>query len=281
MQKFLLFASLGTGLALLVGCSESSAPASPENRPTKPQSSATPASGATAGASNAASPAEAVAQVAQAVLGDQAKNLQPESPGVPPTGSNAPVAAQVLHEVAKGKEADWSGLVKSLAANHSDQLLGGLGGDLGKIATTLKQSLENRKDLSTTVDSAVRAVLKDQHSEALALYDKLSAARLTPGQQKLLAEVKNLTAAFWVQKDLSALDGAQGKVASVVKALRQGDVTAALPTLKELAQNAALTPRQKELLGVLVKEYAPSVAEAAETVKKKLPALPAGLKPGQ
>jgi hypothetical protein len=247
MKNLLIFVTAGTSLALLVGCSESNAPQSAETGNSS---------------TNAVSSPEKMAGA------------------VPTTGSNAPVAAQVLNEVAKGADADWGGLVKSLAANHSDEVLNSIGGDLGKIATTLKQSLESQQDLSTTVDSAVRAALADKHSEALALYSKLGAAKLTPEQEKLIGEVKNLTSAFWVQKDLSALDGAQGRVATVVKALRQGDVATALPALNELAKNAALTPQQKELLGTLVKEYAPALAGAAEAVKQKIPELPAVPKPG-
>lgn len=271
MKQFLTVATIGTALALLPGCKDSSSPQPSESSTGAPETASTPA---TPTATNASSPADTIAKAAEAVLGDQARNMLPADAGVPRTGTNAPIAAKVLNEVAKGGDADWGNLLKSVTSQNSDKLLGAIGGDLGKAAGALKQSLGAEGGISAKVDTAVRAALEGKHSDALALYSKLGGAGLTPGQQKLVAEVRDLSAAFWVQKDLSALDGAQGHVATVVNALRKGEVTGALPALKELAQNAALTAGQKDLLGTLVKQYAPALGQAADAVKAKVPELP-------
>ena len=101
-----------------------------------------------------------------------------------------------------------------------------------------------------------------------------AATNLTPQQQQLAKEVGSLTSAFVVQKNFSSLDGAQGEVASVVNALRKGDITAAIPPLQKVAQNAGLTPSQKDLVSSLADQYAPGLKKAAGTLQQGLKSLP-------
>ena len=76
-----------------------------------------------------------------------------------------------------------------------------------------------------------------------------------------------------MQKNFSALDGAQGDVANVVSSLRSGKITAALPALKNIAQNAKLTDTQKQLITTIGDKYAPGLSKASGAVDslKKLP----------
>jgi hypothetical protein len=101
-----------------------------------------------------------------------------------------------------------------------------------------------------------------------------AATNLTPQQQQLAKDVGNLASAYVVQKNFSSLDGAQGDVASLVNALRQGNLTAAVPPLQKVAQNAGLTPSQKELVSSLADQYAPGLKKAAGSLQQGLKSLP-------
>lgn len=213
-------------------------------------------------------------QAAETLLGEQARNLLPPGSGISSTGSNAPAAARLLGEVAKGRGGDWGGLLKSLADENADPVLNSIGGELGQTASRLKQSLEGDAGLTGAVQTAVESLLAGQDSGALGLYSKLTKAGLTPEQKELASETRNLTAAFLAQRSLSALDGAEGQVATVVNALRKGEVATALPAIKELASNASLTPSQKGLLNSLALEYAPGLSELRNSLPAGLPVLP-------
>ncbi|MCP5523890.1 MAG: hypothetical protein H7A46_20325 [Verrucomicrobiales bacterium] len=274
-----VLASLAVGL-LLTACSKSES----ESRSSGQQATSPQAGGQSARADAAATPApaagnsnaqaRAVVQAAEALLGDQARNLLPQSPGISGEASNAPVAARVLGEIAKGNGADWGGLLKSLGTDNADSVLNSIGGDLGQTATSLKQSLEADAGLAGSVETAVKSLLEGKDTGALGVCNQLMKSNLTPQQKELATEMRNLSAAFLAQKNLSALDGAQGQVATVVNSLRQGQVAAALPAIKELAANASLTADQKGLLKSLAKEYAPGLSELGRSLPVALPDLP-------
>ena len=101
----------------------------------------------------------------------------------------------------------------------------------------------------------------------------VSAAKLTSEQLELARQFGNLASAYVVQKNFSALDGAQGDVANIVNALRSGKIKAALPSLKTIAQNAKLTATQKTLITTIADKYAPGLSKAAGAMDslKKLP----------
>lgn len=269
-------------LVLFTGCNKSETGASNENpQPTSPSPStaatatrpaAEPAS-RTDGAASASggSVADTVQKTAEAVLGPEARNLQPTPPAVPTEGTGAPAVAKVLDAVnqqAQTGDADWSGALKSVASNSADTMLASLGGEIGRAAASLKQSFEGNASLSEALNNGLRAALSGENSAALGLYDQLSAVGLTEEQKKLAKEVGDLTTAFVTQKSLSSLDGAQGQVGQLVNALRKGDVKGVLPVAKELANNAKLTPAQKDLLQGLTAKYAPALKDLTD----KLPA---------
>ena len=56
--------------------------------------------------------------------------------------------------------------------------------------------------------------------------------------------------------------------------MRQGNITAAVPPLQKVAQNAGLTPSQKELVSSLADQYAPGLKKAAGTLQQGLKSLP-------
>lgn len=274
MKRVTLSLAIVTACLLVSGCSESGSDTPPSNQGTASSNPQVPASAPASGTTTTNAQAEAVVRAAESLLGDQARNLLPQDVGAPTTGSGAPVAARVLGEVAKGGEADWGGLLKSVATDNADPVLNSIGGDLGRTAASLKQSLEGDAGLTSALDTAVRSLLDGQDAGALGLYDKLTQASLTPQQEKLATEMRDLTAAFLTQKNLSALDGAEGQVATVVNALRRGEMAGALPAVKALASNASLTPAQKGFLGSLAKQYAPGLGEMTKSLPAGLPELP-------
>jgi hypothetical protein len=86
-------------------------------------------------------------------------------------------------------------------------------------------------------------------------------------------QVGNLASAYVVQKNFASLDGAQGDVASIVSSLRDGQITTAIPAIKNVATNAHLTDDQKTLITKIADQYAPGWKKAGAVLDglKKLP----------
>jgi hypothetical protein len=197
------------------------------------------------------------------------------APAKPAVETSTPVATTPV----KAAVTDLSAQFAQAAAAQTDKLLGSIGGDLAGKVKSLSQSLGVNDALKSQLDGALQSLTAGKDSTALgqAFQVAQAATNLTPEQQKLAKEVGNLTSAFVVQKNFSSLDGAQGDVASVVNALRQGNITAAIPPLQKVAQNAGLTPSQKQLVTSLADQYAPGLSKAAGTLQQGLKSLP-GLK---
>ncbi len=196
------------------------------------------------------------------------------------TPTQTPVATPAPTTPTKAAVADLSSQFAAAAAAQSDKLLGSIGGDLAGKVKSLSQSLGVNDALKSQLDGALQSLTAGKDSTALGQVFQVAqaATNLTPQQQQLAKEVGNLTSAFVVQKNFSSLDGAQGEVASVVNALRKGDITAAVPPLQKVAQNAGLTPSQKQLVTSLADQYAPGLSKAAGTLQQGLKSLPS-LKP--
>jgi len=203
-------------------------------------------------------PAQAVEQTAPA-----AKPVVANTTPATPTATKAAVT-------------DLSGQFAQAAAAQTDKLLGSIGGDLAGKVKSLSQSLGVNDALKSQLDGALQSLTAGKDSSALGQVFQVAqaATQLTPQQKQLAKDVGNLASAYVVQKNFSSLDGAQGDVAGVVNALRQGDITAAIPPLQNLAQNAGLTPSQKELIGPLADQYAPGLKKAAGTLQQGLKSLP-------
>lgn len=191
----------------------------------------------------------------------------PNQPTVTTPAPTTPLKAAVT---------DLSAQFAQTAAAQTDKLLGSLGGDLAGKVKSLSQSLGVNDALKSQLDGALQSLTDGKDSTALGQVFQVAqaATHLTPQQQQLAKEVSNLASAFVVQKNFSSLDGAQGDVAGLVNALRQGNITAAVPPLQKVAQNAGLTPSQKDLIGSLADQYAPGLKKAAGTLQQGLKSLP-------
>ena len=151
---------------------------------------------------------------------------------------------------------------------------------LGTIASELTVKMQSLG--AAAVGEAVKSKLnvaltlltggKDSAALTSAL-DLVKEAKLTPDQLGLAKQVGNLASAYVVQKNFATLAGAQGDIATIVKSLREGKVTAAVPALKNVASNTHLTDGQKILIKTVADKYAPGweKAKGAMDAIKKLP----------
>ncbi len=241
----------GTALCLC-GCGESKTPPADANPATPPAKSVV----------EATVPAKSVTET--------------PAPAKPPTEPPAPVPAPSTTSAVKTAVTDISTQFAQAAAAQSDKLLGSIGSDLAGKVKSLSQSLGVNDALKSQLDGALQSLTDGKDSSALGQVFQVAqaATNLTPQQQQLAKEVGNLTSAFVVQKNFSSLDGAQGDVAGVVNALRQGNLTAAILPLQNVAQNAGLTASQKQLVTTLADQYAPGLKKAASSLQQGLKSLP-------
>ena len=110
-------------------------------------------------------------------------------------------------------------------------------------------------------------MLGNKGGESLAAFQKLSQTKLTPEQTKLAKDVGQLGSTYLVHKNLGNLEGSQSDVAQIVRSLRKGNITEALPAIRKVSQNAKLTPAQKELLTSLVEKYTPGASKVSGALK--------------
>jgi hypothetical protein len=170
-----------------------------------------------------------------------------------------------------------------LVSKFVDQAKAASNSQLGPIASELTgkiQSLGSALAGNATVKSALDSTLKSltggMDADAVTSAFKLAeTAKLTPEQIGVAKQVGNLASAYVVQKNFASLAGAQGDVATIVKSLRGGQVTSAVPALKNVASNAHLTDAQKQLITTVANKYAPGWQKAKGAMDgiKKLPGL--------
>ena len=168
-----------------------------------------------------------------------------------------------------------------LASKFLDQAKSASDGQLGTIASeltgkvqSLGASIGKNDAVKSRLDGMLKSLTGGMDSDALkSAYQTASAAKLTPEQLGLAKQVGNLASAYVVQKNFATLQGSQGDVATVVSSLRSGNVTAAIPPLKNVASNAHLTEGQKQLISAVADKYAPGwqKAKGAMDSLKKLP----------
>jgi hypothetical protein len=128
------------------------------------------------------------------------------------------------------------------AKSASDSQLGAIATELTGKVQSLETTVGTNSVVKSKLDSTLTSLTGGEDSAALTSAFKLvQGAKLTPEQLGLAKQVGNLTSAYVVQKNFSSLDGAQGDVATIVSSLRSGKINAALPSLKNVAQNAKLT----------------------------------------
>ena len=205
-------------------------------------------------------------------------SLAPAStPAAPAAAENTPVtppsAAPV--EQAKTEAADATSQFVTAAKAQGDSLVGQIGSDLADKVKALAQSAAGNENLKSQLSSSLQSLASGNDSGGLAsLYQAAQASSLTPAQVQLAKDVGNVASAYVVQKNFASLDGAQSDVATIVNSLRQGQVTPAIPAIQKVAQNASLTPTQKQLLGSIADKYAPGVSKAASTLQQGLQSVP-------
>ena len=166
------------------------------------------------------------------------------------------------------------GQLASSTQSSSDSTLKSLAGELATKAQSLNTALAGNAATQTELTGALQSLLGNKGPEAVAAFQKLSAAKLTPEQLGLAREVGHVGSAYLVQKNLGALEGSQSDVAQIVTALRKGNVTAALPAIHKVSQNVNLTPAQKDLLTSMAEKLAPGAGKAGEAIGNGLKSLP-------
>jgi hypothetical protein len=160
------------------------------------------------------------------------------------------------------------------AASASDSQLGTIADELvGKLQEFTAAGGTNSA-LQTKLDSVLTSLTAGNDSAALtSAFNLAKSAKLTPEQLGLAKQVGNLASAYVVQKNFATLDGSQSDVATIISSLRSGEVTGAIPALKNVAANAQLTDGQKTLISKVADKYAPGWKKAGEALDaiKKLP----------
>ncbi len=205
-----------------------------------------------------------------------------DSAAAPARQTAAPESVKAAVDAAKTTVADLTAQFAKAAGTESDKLLGSIGGELSAKVKSLSESLGVNHAVKSQLDSTLQSLLTGQDAAAVGtVFQVAQAANLTPQQLGLAKEVGNLASAFVVQRNFSALDGAQGDVATIVNSLRKGEVASAVPAIQKISQNANLTAPQKQLIGSLADNYAPGLKKAADSLQqglKGIQALP-GTKP--
>jgi hypothetical protein len=165
-----------------------------------------------------------------------------------------------------------SGFLAQTKAAGDSQLVT-LASELTGKLQSFSTALGTNAELKARLDGVLKSFTAGKDLTALTnAFNLAAAAKLTPEQVGLAKQVGNLASAYTVQKNFASLDGAQGDVATIVNSLRKGEITKAAPAIQSIAQNAKLTPGQKELVGKLADNYAPGLKKAANAVKSvKLP----------
>ena len=182
-------------------------------------------------------------------------------------GFNCPVSAQT------NSAALAAGFLEQ-AKSSGDAKLGDIASDLTGKVQHLESLLGTNSVIKGKLDSTLMSLTGGHDSAALAsAYDLVKGAKPTPEQLGLAKQVGNLTSAYVVQKNFTTLEGAQSDVATIVSSLRTGNVTGAVPSIKNVATNAHLTDGQKQLITTVADKYAPGWKKAGEALDglKKLP----------
>jgi hypothetical protein len=194
-----------------------------------------------------------------------------DSAAAPAREAATPEAVKAAVEATKAAVADLTEQFAKAAGRESDKLLGSIGGELSAKVRGLSESLGVNDAVKSQLDSTLQSLLAGQDAAAVsAVFQVAQAANLTPQQMGLAKEVGNLASAYVVQRNFSALDGAQGDVATIVNSLRKGEIASAVPAIQKISQNANLTAPQKQLIGSLADNYAPGLKKAASSLQEGL-----------
>jgi hypothetical protein len=164
--------------------------------------------------------------------------------------------------------------LSSTTQSTADPTLESLGSELVAKSQSLNTSLAGNPGTQSDLTGALQSLLGNKGSEAVAGFQKLSAAKLTPEQTSLAKDIAHTGSAFLVQKNLGALDGSQSDVATIVSSLHAGNYTAALPAIKKVSQNVNITPAQKDLLASVTSKFVPGAGKLGDSLSGGLKSLP-------
>lgn len=257
MKPMMIYsAAIVSAVVLFTGCGQSSSNSNQGNAsspaPTSKPEAAAPAPAASAAPTAAPSPTDAQAAPAKAVAA-----------AVDASTSSVQATNQDVSQFA------------AAAASQPDQTAASVGNDLAAKANSLAQSPDSSPELKSQVGSAMQSLSAGKDASALTtLFQQAKQANLTPQQSQLVKDVGHLASAYVVQRNFSSLNGSQGDVATLVSSLRKGSVAPALPALKSLAQNASLSPQQKDLVSTLADQYAPGLKGTTDALKQRLQGIP-------
>ena len=128
--------------------------------------------------------------------------------------------------------ADLLGGIKSSAKASGDPTLAGLGGDLSSKVTALSEKLGDNSAAQGRLHSAVQSLTSSNGLDSLTGLQKLADSKLPAGGSKLAKEVKNLSGAYLLQKQLGSVPGVQSEVSQIVGSLTKGDLLSAVPAIQ-------------------------------------------------
>lgn len=185
----------------------------------------------------------------------------------PFTGAAIMVALLFAPSVRAQSLSSLLGQLTSASQASGDSTLKSLGSELATKAQSLDTSLAGSPATQSQLTGALQSLMGNKGPEAVAEFQKLAAAKLTPDQMSLAKDVGHVGSAYLVQKNLGALDGSQSDVATIVSSLRSGNVTAALPAIKKVSQNVNLTPAQKDLVTSVAKKMVPGAGSISDGLK--------------
>lgn len=272
-----LAAGLWSGCGKSSSDSNASAPSAPAvaDQPTS-NSAATPAT-----ALSSPSPAASTQTPASAFTGVPAPaapiptvSANVPAPSSAPTSTPTPAPAPEQLAAARSAALEPVSQFAASASAQTDKVAASIGSELATKAQSLTQSAGANSALKTQLAGAMQSLSAGNDAGALTtLFQQAKQANLTPQQTQLAKDVGNLASAYVVQRNFSSLDGAQGNVATIVNSLRKGSVMPAVPALESLAQNASLTPKQKDLLSTVADQYAPGLKKTSDSLKQGLQSL--------
>jgi hypothetical protein len=187
--------------------------------------------------------------------------------GAPPIPSPAAVV-----DAAKAAATELTTKFVEQAKTAADSQLAPIASELTAKMQALTAAVGTNAAVKSSLESTLQSLMSGMDAKALgSAFQLAEAAKFTPEQLTLAKEVGNLASAYVVQKDFAALEGAQSDVANIVKSLRSGQITAAIPALKNVATNTHLTDSQKQLITTIADKYAPgwkNAAGAVDAIKK-------------
>ena len=210
-------------------------------------------------------------------------NESAPTPGPTAESTQTPTATPTQAASVENATHETKDLISELtskARSASDTQLTPIADEIASKVKSLETETASNETVRNHVTDTLKSLVGGQDSSALAsVFDLAKNDALTPEQIGVAKEVGNVVSAYVVQKNFASLEGSQSDVATIVNSPRKGQPTAAVPALKNVAQNASLTPKQKELVSSLADQYAPGLKKAAAAASegldslKKLPGL--------